>query len=325
MKVVRLEANGGPESLSVIELPDLRPVGQQLRIAVAAASLNFRDVQMRRNPSLIDAGYAPPPPYFPGADFSGRVIELGPEVSRFKLGDRVFGVVAQGGQASELLVDENQVAPVPPGVSDEIAATLPVCGWTAFALLHRYTRSGAVALVTSAAGGLGSFFGPLSRTFGVRALGLVSTAEKVAAANGYEKVYCYDDSALESEIRAMTGFGVDLLVDGVGGAGFADRAALVRPHGGAVILGGSEKRPEGDELGRILANYLQPISVHNFNLLFEIIQNRPLIESASTAIFDLISRGELSIPIQSYPLEDVSKAHGDLEHRHIVGKIVLTP
>src|SRR5918995_2242189 len=155
MRAVLVEDIGGPEVLRLtdVEAPALGP--GDVRVAVRSIGVNFRDVQQRRLPDGDQA-----PPFVPGSDFAGDVIEVGADVTGLRTGDRVVGVALAGAYAEEVVAPALVVQPIPDDVSYNMAASLPVAGLSAsFLLSTSGLLPGDTAVTWAAAGGLGCFLG----------------------------------------------------------------------------------------------------------------------------------------------------------------------
>src|SRR5580693_336088 len=145
---------GGPEALTPIEMPVVEPRAGQLRVRVRAAGVGSTDL-------MLLAGkyrYAPKIPVVPGYEIAGTVDAIGPGVTGFTLGQRVAALTVYGGFAELLVREAEHFLPVPDGVSDRDAAAVILNYVTAWQIIHRTVsvRSGETALVTGAAGGVGT-------------------------------------------------------------------------------------------------------------------------------------------------------------------------
>ena len=139
MRVVSCSQFGPVDQLAIEERPDAACGSHDVRIAVAAAGVNFVDALLVLGRYQIK----PALPFVPGSEIAGRVLEVGSEVSHVATGDRVFANVGQGGYASEVVIGAARVRPTPDQMSDAQAATFMQSYGTAWFSLHH--RAGAVA------------------------------------------------------------------------------------------------------------------------------------------------------------------------------------
>src|SRR6476646_10162396 len=168
MRAMISEAPGGPESLKLMEMPS-KPLGKgEVRIAVRAAGVNFPD-------TLIIADkyqFKPPRPFAPGHEIGGDVVEVGEGVSGYKVGDRVIGMIGHGGYATEAVVDQANLLPMPRNMSYEDGAAFTMTyGTSYYALKQRSSyKPGEILLVTGASGGVGLTAVELGALMGLRVI-----------------------------------------------------------------------------------------------------------------------------------------------------------
>ena len=179
MRAVIAEGTGGPEVLSVREVPDPEPGPGEVVVAVAAAALNRADLLQRQ-------GFYPPPPGVSdliGMECSGTVAALGEDVEGWEVGDEVCALLAGGGYASRVAVPAGQLMPVPAGVDLVTAAALPEVACTVWSNVFMVAglQRDEVLLVHGGAGGIGSFAIQLAHVLGARVLTTAGTAEKLEA------------------------------------------------------------------------------------------------------------------------------------------------
>ena len=224
MRAVRCQELTGPKSLRVDDIPTPKPGPNEVLVEVHAAGVNFPDV-------LITYGkyqFKAEPPFIPGGEAAGVVLDVGSAVTHVKKGDRVAGTMVAGAYAEHILINENTVAKLPDGVSYEVgAATLLTYGTTYHALVDRgHLKKGDSLLVTGAAGGTGVSAIELGKLLGARVIAAASTDEKVAFCKqiGADEGINYTREDLKERTKALTkGSGVDVVYDPVGGP-FAEAA-----------------------------------------------------------------------------------------------------
>ncbi|MFZ4718373.1 MAG: NADP-dependent oxidoreductase [Ilumatobacteraceae bacterium] len=220
MRVVGVIEFGGPEALQVVEVPD-PPASKagEVKIRVHAATVNPTDTYMRNGmykPLLGDAQ----PPYIPGMDAAGVVLEVGEGVTGFAPGDRVMAVVMPtrregGAYAEQIVVPAGAVAHAPKDTSHAEAATLPMNGLTARLSLDKLgLQPGQTLAVTGAAGCYGGYMVQLGKADGLRVIADASEAdEELVRSLGADVVVRRGDD-VAARIREAAPDGVDALADG---------------------------------------------------------------------------------------------------------------
>jgi len=297
MKAVRFSRFGGPEVLEIVDLPDPHPGPGQVRIAVRAAGVNPSDWKKREG--LMDEGL----PQTLGYEAAGVVDELGPGVADVAVGDRVFGLSADGAAQAELAV-LSYYAPVPSSLDFVGAAALPAAVETATRALDQLgVGSGGTLLVNGASGSVGGAAVQLAVARGARVIGTASPANHDYLRSLGAEPVAYGDG-LTGRVRALAPGGVDRALDVAGSgvlpelielAGGAGRVLTVADFAGAQKYGVRFSR--GDA-GR---------AVH-----------------ALGEIGALVEAGRFSLPVaQTFPLADVAAAHRASEQGHARGKLVL--
>jgi NADPH2:quinone reductase len=223
---------GGPEALSCVDLPVERPGPGQLRVRVRATGVGSTDL-------LLLAGkyrYAPKLPLVPGYEIAGAVDAIGEGVAGFTIGQRVAALTVYGGYAELLVRDAEHFLPIPEGVSDVQAAGVILNYVTAWQMIHRVARvrSGQTALVTGAAGGVGTAALQLLRLAGVKTYGAASAKKHETVRRLGATPIDYRAGRLDRLTRTLEPQGVDHVFDAVGGAniGLCIRAAR---RGGTVV------------------------------------------------------------------------------------------
>lgn len=208
---------GPPEVVEVdaVPAPELGP--GQVRIRVAAAAVNFPDVLLVAGTYQIPV----PPPFVPGSELAGVVLELGEGVTGLTAGDRVTATALVGAFAEEAVVAAGVVRPVPPGVDLRVAAASGVAHRTAYHVLRSvaHVAPGEELVVLGAGGGVGLAAVQLGRELGASVTAVASSAEKLEAAAGHGATHLVDHRAgdLRQALRERLPGGSDVVVDPVGG------------------------------------------------------------------------------------------------------------
>jgi len=174
LKAARFHRFGAPEVLSTESVPWVFPVRDEVLIQVYASSINGTDLNFRRGGlGPLAAGQLP---FIPGFDVSGEVVDVGPEVTAFRVGDRVYALLGHrgGGAAEYTVARQSRVATAPMRLSLEAAAAIPLSGLTALQALrgHANLQTGQRLLVYGAAGGIGSFAVTLAKVFRAHVTGV---------------------------------------------------------------------------------------------------------------------------------------------------------
>jgi NADPH2:quinone reductase len=320
MDVIRVEACGGPEVLTLTQTEPPEPGPGQVLVQLAAIGVNYVETYHR------SGLYPSPLPFTPGGEGAGTVVAVGPDVSSPKVGDRVVANSCAGSYAQFALAPADRVIPVPDAISDEIAAAALLQGMTAhYLLFDSYpVQAGDTVLVHAAAGGTGLLLTQWATALGVRVIGTVSTPEKekLARQAGAAEVIGYDDVA--TQVRRLTaGEGVPAVYDGVGQATFDGSLASLRRFGVLVLFGQSSGPVPPVDLSRLVAGgslYVQRPTLGHYAAAREDLLRR------AGAVFDKVADGTLHIAIGGrYPLAEAARAHEDLHSRRTTGKLLLIP
>src|SRR5271169_5981883 len=231
-RAVMLTKKGGPEVLQVVELPVRAPAPSQLRVRVRAAGVGSTDLVMLTGSYL----YAPKIPFVPGYEVAGVVEAIGAGVTGFEVGQRVAALTVYGGFAELLLREAEHFLPIPDRVSNSDAAAVILNYVTAWQMIHRVAkvRPGQTALVTGAAGGVGTAALQLLRLVGFTTYGAASAAKHAILRSLGATPIDYRAGRLDRLTRALEPRGVDYAFDAVGGSNIGPCIGAVR-RGGTVV------------------------------------------------------------------------------------------
>ncbi|UNT00628.1 NADP-dependent oxidoreductase [Streptomyces tubbatahanensis] len=306
-RAVVYETFGGPEVLELREVPEPHAGPGEVRVRVTAAGLNPMDWSIAAQPELAAQFGITLPSGF-GYDFAGVVDEVGAGATGFAVGDRVHGG-AQGRAVADFVVAGTPTEVTEPlwhtpeGVSDEVAATLPVAGLTAAAALDAIDlRSGDTVLVGGAAGGVGVFAVQLAKLAGARVIGTASQGTFAFLRRFGAEPVTYGPG-LADRVRALAPEGVSAATDlfgtetaetalalGVPPERISTIAAGPQPPGGARATGGFDASPD-----------------------------------AMARIADALLAGTVTVPIAAtFPIEQTRDAVALQAARHVHGKVVIT-
>lgn len=228
---------GPPEVVCVSELPTPSPATGEVRVRVSVAAVNFPDVLLVADRYQVSV----PPPFVPGSEFAGEVLELGSGVTGFAVGDRVTGTAMYGAFAEQVCVPVAALAPIPRSVDDRTAAASGVAFRTAYHCLRSMARvsAGDEVVVLGAGGGVGLAAVALATALGARVTAVASSAEKLAAAtqHGAVTVINHRDGELRSALKAAVPGGAAVVIDPVGGE-LSEPALRALGRGGRFVTVG---------------------------------------------------------------------------------------
>lgn len=332
---------GGPDALQVLEEECPEPKAGEVRVRVLAAGVSLPDVMMREGihpetPSL---------PFTPGWDLVGRVDRLGDGVSGIEPDQIVAALPIHGAYSEFICLPQSELVPVPSGLDVAEAVSLVLNYITAYQMLHRTAKvkPGQRALIHGAAGGVGTAFLQLGRLAGLEMYGTCSSrgASAVSDLGGIPIDYEHQDFV--KAIHDLTGAGVDVVFDGIGGSHIWRSRKALRP-GGRVVAYGITSSLRGGRLasgrpGRrhrfraiaifgvyILGGWLFPgrkrVSPYSIQWLKRM---RPAwFRQDLMTLFDLLKQQKVKPLIaQRFPLVEASHAHELLGKGGVTGKIVL--
>ena len=305
MKAVRFHEYGGIDVLRVEDVARPVPGAGQVLVEVRAAGIQPGEVMIRQG-----ARHDRWPATFPsgqGSDLAGVVVEAGPQVRGFAVGDEVLGFTHNRASHAEfVVVDDVNLVSRPDGLRWDVAGSLYVAGTTAYATVFAVDPApGETVVVSGAAGGVGSFAVQLARRRGATVIGLASERNHAWLTDHGVVPIAYGDGVADRIRQACDG-SVDAFIDTFGD-GYVDLAVElgVRPERINTIR-------DWQAAGRIGAHTYGEGSAACAVVVGELAR--------------LAARGELEVPIaRTYPMEQVQDAFRELEQRHAHGKIVLRP
>lgn len=329
MKAIRLQAPGGPEVLSLVELPLPEPGPGMVRVKAHAIGAGGPDVLIRNGTYK----WMPPMPAIPGNEMAGVVDAIGPGVEALRLGQRVLvsarELPRRGGCYAEYICVP-QAAPfaLPDAVSFDDAVSLGNFQLALALLASNGNLPARSILVPGAAGGVATALVQVARARGLRVIGTASSDIKreFALASGAHEVIDGNPRTLTDQVMGLTdGRGVDLAFDHIGGELFIACLRALAPFGMAVSYNIVNGPPAGDvfeELRKLLGRSLaiRTFSIHTVDS--DVVQRRGLMESAIA----LMAAGSVRAPRATrYALADARHVHELLDRGETLGKIVLHP
>ncbi|MFY1840821.1 NAD(P)H-quinone oxidoreductase [Achromobacter xylosoxidans] len=314
---------GAPDCLRLAEREMAAPAGRQVLIEVAYAGVNRPDVLQR------SGSYPPPPgasPYL-GLEVAGTIVAVGPDATRWQVGDRVCALTPGGGYAQYCLADERHCLPVPRGLDLLSAAAIPENYFTVWTNVFERARlaAGEKFLVQGGSSGIGLTAIQLARAFGAEVWTTVGNQEKAEAClkAGAHHAVLYRDTDFEADIRQATGGqGVDVILDMVGGAYINKNIRLLAVNGRLVQIAFLEgSKAEIDAL---------PIMTKRLSFTGSTLRPRSdedkgaIAQALADKVLPLMEQGRcLPLIHQVFPLEEAAQAHALMESSRHIGKIML--
>ncbi len=326
MRAIVITAPGGIEVLDLREVPRPSPSHAQVLVRVHATALNRADVLQRQGhyPAPADS-----PADIPGLELAGEVAELGPGATRWKAGQRVFGIVGGGAYAEYLVTHERLLAQIPDSLSYTEAAAVPEAFITAHDALvtQAQLRASESVLIHAVASGVGLAAVQLTRALGAvpfgtaRGQGKLERAREYGLEDGWAPLE--SPSRLAEHARKWSGGrGMNVVLDLVGGAYFPASIEAMAPLGRLMIIGTMAGRDATIPLGRVLS---QRLTIRGTMLRGRAIEEKIAATRAfEEQVVPLLARGIVRAVVdREFALADVRAAHERMESNESVGKIVL--
>ena len=334
MKAVVLEQQGSLDHLKVVpDFPDPVVTEDHVVIRVKAASFNYHDVFTVRGMPGIKV----PLPIIIGLDMAGEILEIGPGVNGWKIGDRVLvnplnrqrglmGEMMHGGLAEKCLVAQHQLVRMPGRVSYEDAASLPVAYGTAHRMLitHKTVKAGDRVLVLGASGGVGTGCVILAKMLGAEVIACASSADKLRRLKelGADEVINYKEVdfsrwAVEKygkpQRRSYEG-GVDVVINFTGGDTWQPSLKCVKRGGKILVCGATAGFDPKEDLRYIWSFELQIIGSNSF------------YDDNLQALMGLIAQGKMKPVIDKVlPLQEAAEGVRLIQEREVFGKVIVVP
>lgn len=340
MRQVWITKAGAPDVLKVKEAPDPHPRAGELRIRVEASGVNFADIlgRMGLYPDL------PPIPVVVGYEVGGRVDAVGSGVDAGWVGRDVFALTRFGGYSDLVCVPEKQVFGRPEGMSAEQGAAIPVNYFTAWQLVvvMGSLRAGETLLVHSAGGGVGIAATQIAKHIGATVIGAASATKHEALRRlGVDHLIDYRTEDFEARTREiMSGRGVELVLDAVGGASFKKGYRLLSPTGRLGMFGISSAATGQQRSLSSMLRTLASMPWFQFNPLSLIDANKGVfgvnlghlwnevdrLRGWGEKLLDLWKIGVVRPQIaKSFRFDDAAAAHEYIQDRKNIGKVLLVP
>jgi NADPH2:quinone reductase len=313
-----------PAELRVSEVPEPEAGPGALQVEVRAAGCNFFDILIVQGKYQVKPAF----PFTPGGEIAGVVKRLGEGVAGFAVGDRVLAGTPTGGFAETAVVRASDAQRLPDGMSFEQGAAIPIIYPTSYAALvfRANLQVGETLLVHAAAGGVGSAALQIGKALGARVIATVGGAEKaeIARALGADEVIDYRVDDFVARVNEITGGrGADVIYDPVGGDVFDQSLKCIAWNGRLLVVGFASGRIPELKLNRILLKNIAVAGIH-WGAYREKEPER--VPEAFEGLFALYERGMIEpLIFNTYPLEAVPSALGELASRKTHGKLIITP
>ena len=332
MRAVVITKHGGPDVLQVQERADPQLGPGEVRIAVAAAGVNFADV-MARMGLYQDA---PKTPCVVGYEVAGTILELGEGVTGLSHGQRVIAGTKFGGYASQVVVPASDVIALPDELTFEQGAAIPVNYVTAWAALVAYgnVQPGERALIHSAGGGVGIAATQLAKRYGAEVYGTASPSKHERIAQlGVDHPLDYTRAGWE---RGLPKF--DVVLDAVGGKSFRRSYEMLRP-GGRLVAFGASAVVSGQRRNLITA-LRAVLRMPRFNMIKQMSESKAVIGLNMLSLWkdrqsltpwiaplrELLDDGTIKpVLAGDFSFEEAGAAHSMIVERRNIGKVVLVP
>ncbi|WP_413583234.1 NAD(P)H-quinone oxidoreductase [Bdellovibrio sp. HCB288] len=323
MKVIEISTPGGPEVLKVAERPTPKPKEGEVLIKVKAAGVNRPDCAQRQ-------GTYPPPPGASdllGLEVSGEIVEVGPHVKRWRVGDPVCALVNGGGYAEFVVAPEGQCLPIPYDLDFTQAAALPETFFTVWTNVFEsgQLKKGETILVHGGSGGIGTTAIQLAHQMGATVFTTVGkeSAVEPCLQLGAQKVIQYKNEDFVTAVKdATNGKGVDVILDMVGGEYFARNIECLGKMGRLVQIATLQGASVSFDLRKMMAkrlmitgSTLRPRSTE---------EKARIARSLEERVWPLLNKGLLKpVIFKEFKLDQAREAHELMESSAHTGKIVL--
>ena len=323
MRAAEIKRTGGPE---VLELKDINlsdPKSGEVLIRQVAIGLNYIDTYHR------SGLYPVPLPSGIGLEGAGIIEKVGPDTNGFVEGDKVaYAAAPIGSYASHRIYPTKSLVKVPDGIDLEIVAAIMTKGLTTFYLLHKTykAKSGQTVLFHAAAGGVGQIFCQWAKSLGCKVIGTVGSDEKIEIAKAYgcSHVINYNKYDFQKEVMKITSDeGLPVVYDGVGKVTMEKSLMSLKMKGTFVSFGNASGKLDPIDVGKLIAPkglFLTRPSIAHYTA------TRDELDEAASKLFEMVKSQKVTVKLfKKYSLNDVVKAHKDLEGRKIIGPAIITP
>ncbi len=321
MKAAVYHENGPPEVLRYEDVPDPQCHPKGILIKVEAIAIEGGDTLNRFGGPLMTH------PHVVGYQAAGEVIEVGSEVSTFKVGDKVCSTGGWGSHAELRAVSAKTAWKVPDGLSTREASVIPVTFGTADDCLFEFGRlkAGEIALIQAGASGVGVAAIQLAAKAGAKMV--IATAssdarlEKLKALGMTHGINYSTHDVVEEVMRITEKHGADVVVDSVGGAVLQGSILALAYRGRVSTVGQAGRDRQKMDLGTLMGGNR---TISGVFLGAEL--NTDRVQKNMASLIDRVAKGELKVVIdRTFPLSEAAAAHAYIESRQAVGRVLLIP
>ena len=320
-KVVKIYEQGSVDVLK-IEETDLREINlNEVLIKHEYAGLNFIDINQRKGTYPLKKL-----PLIMGMEASGTIIQIGSNVTRFNIGDKVTHCMNLGSFSSIMLLPESKVIKLSQEIDLKVAAAATLQGLTAQYLIHEsyVLKKNNTILMHAAAGGVGQILCQWANKIGAKVIGTVSTKEKekIAKENGCHFTINYQEENFKDKIMAITkDNGVDVIYDSVGKDTFSIGLKCLAPKGRLVSFGVSSGSISPIDINSI-RSFSGSIATGGLNTF---IKEPNEMQKNADKLFDMIYNKKIKVNIEKIiPIEDIKNAQYKMENRLTTGSVILS-
>jgi NADPH2:quinone reductase len=324
MRVAQFNEFGGPQALRLEEVAEPNPGPDDVLIRVTAVGLNFFDTLLLRNQYQV----TPPLPFSPGAEIAGSIEAVGVNVTDLKPGQRAVAYVGGNGCREKVVTKAKNAVPIPDGVSDEVAAGIPITYGTALHGLkdRANLQPGETVAVLGAAGGAGVAAIEIAKLMGARVIAVASSGDKLAFArrHGADEAINYETEDLKTRLKQLTApKGVNVLYDPVGGVYAEPGLRSMAWEGRYLVLGFASGTIPRLPLNLVMLKGCAIIGV--FWTAF--VERHPERHRANMLeLLDWCKKGLITPHIHaSFGLIETAKALSLIEGRKVTGKVIVNP
>ena len=328
MKAVVSKQPGGPETLELVELESPTPGPKEVVLEVKAIGVNFPDVLIIQDKYQ----FKPERPFSPGGEVSGIVKSMGSDVTNLKAGDRVIGSCGWGGYREELVIEAARCLPIPDDMPfDEASAFILTYGTSYYGLKRRGDpKPGETLFILGAAGGVGVAAIELGKAMGLKVIAACSTQEKVdfCLSKGADEGLVYptgelsrdQQKELSNQIKEISGGGVDIIYDAVGGDYAEPSLRAMNWEGRYLVVG----FPAGIPKIPLNLTLLKSCDIRGVFWGAWVRQFPDQYETDVKELFGFYSDGKIKPHVSAtFPLEKAGEAITHLADRKATGKVVI--
>lgn len=326
MKAIQVTRRGGPEVFQLADIPVPEPKPGQIRLRMAAAALNYSDIQIAGAfyPGLTDPGKLP---YIAGREGAGTVDALGEGVTNVEIGDRVMALGIDGAFGEYALCPAQVAQKIPDSVSFTAASGFLLSHLAAVAAVEVCAdlKPGQTFLVHAAASSVGQNAVKLAKSIGANVIATASNEDKLntAKACGADHVINYVESDFRPAVLDITGGqGVDVALDTVGGEVLQRTMEVIRPFGKLIIAGNASNSPVMFSHYELLQKYR--FSLVTMELGTMMVKRRDLMQRVFGRMLELMEQGLFPFEEPTcFALEEAQQALSQMANRKITGAASL--